>query len=101
MTSVQSNVGSGTTRTVAVASPDSALPVRPLHRLRAVDELAFADAGADGEQQHQRVLRLRAAMRQAGPGELAAGDRRLERHAVEARRALDVAEARREAVDDR
>ena len=48
--------GSGTMRTVAVASPDIALPVTRAHGLRAVHELAFADAGADGEQQHQRVL---------------------------------------------
>ena len=55
MTSVQSKVGSGTTRTVAVASPESALPVQALQRLRAVHELALADARADREQQLHRV----------------------------------------------
>ena len=69
------------------------------HRLRAVHELAFADAGADGQQQHQRVAPVGRHV-ETGPRELAARDDGLARLAVEARRAFDVAEARREAVDD-
>ena len=69
------------------------------HRLRAVHELAFADAGADGEQQLQRVPAVGRDGR-GRPDELAAARRRLARHAVEPRRAFDVAEAGREAVDD-
>ena len=59
VTSVQSKVGSGTTRTVAVASPDIALPRQAVQRLRAVHVLALGDARADREQQLQRVLPMR------------------------------------------
>ncbi len=71
------------------------------HRLRAVHELAFADAGADGEQQLELVPvvgRRRSAPTTRARGPVSVGSRR---HAVEPRRALDVAEAGREAVDDR
>ena len=35
---------------------------RAVHRLRAIHELAFADAGADGEQHHDRALLADASM---------------------------------------
>ena len=71
MTSVQSSAGSGTMRTVADASPDSAIARQRAHRLRAVHELAFADAGADGEQQPE-LCRPSGVTVEAGPRELAA-----------------------------
>jgi len=61
----------GTTRTLAVASPDRGLPVTPVYDLRAVDELAFANTSADGEQQDD--LASGAAEAEAIPRELEAG----------------------------
>ena len=86
-------------RTVADASLDSDAARERADRLRAVHELAFADAGADGEQQLQLVPPVRR-HRKTRPRELAACDLGLARYAVQTRRAFDVAEAGREAVDD-
>ena len=99
ITSVQSKVGSGTTRTVAWASPDKDWPVRALDGPSAVHELALGDAGADGEQELQGPLTGDRHV-EVAPDELRAVDRRLGRHAVDPRGSLDVAEARGEAVDD-
>ncbi len=68
-------------------------------RLHAIHELAFADTGADREQ-HEQLMLFLPIDRQVAPDQLTPGHCRLDRLAVDARRAFDVAEARRDAVDD-
>src|SRR6185503_12404234 len=68
-------------------------------RLHAIDELTLADARADGEY-HEQLMLFLAIDRQVAPDQLAAGHGRLDRLAIEARRAFDVAETRRDAIDD-
>ena len=98
-TSVQSKVGSGTTRTVAEASPDSGAPVTLLNACARVHELALADPGADREQQAKHAA-TRATGADVGPDEPAAVERRLDLHAVDLRGSLHVAESGGEAVQD-
>src|SRR5262249_18381095 len=64
-----------------------------LDSLRAVREQAFANTGADCEQQDDRAM-IGAAEAQVIPYELAGGRRGLRGYTIQARRSWDVAEAR-------
>ena len=99
MTSVQSSAGSGTMRTVACASPDSARPVSALIACARFTNSPSPTPEPTASSSFS-VWRPSGVTVETGPRELAARDDGLARLAVEARRAFDVAEAGREAVDD-
>src|SRR5262249_12736065 len=70
-----------------------ALACQAFHNLRAVNELAFANASTDGEQQNDSAM-IGGAEAEAIPHELAVRHRGLCRQTIQARRSWDVAEAR-------
>ena len=70
VTSVQSNVGSGTRRTVASATSENDAPVSALFAVRAVGELTFGNTRADSQQQLDLVPLIRSISDQARPGQL-------------------------------